>query len=41
MMPAALYAGGKKDLEVSTFSGIVKTRAQIKESVLCRVRAAL
>jgi hypothetical protein len=36
MMPAALYGDRKKEFEVSTASGTVTTKTQMKQPMLCR-----
>jgi hypothetical protein len=35
MMPAALYGNRKKEFEISTFSGTIKTKTQIKQPLCC------
>lgn len=37
MMPAALYGDRKKEFEVSTYSGTLRTKEQIKQPMLCQL----
>jgi hypothetical protein len=36
MMPAALYGDRKKEFEISTYSGTLKTKTQMKQPMLCQ-----